>query len=102
MLADEVIREVAQRGGGTPDRRMVIDKLAQAGGELEILSGRSFQPARQRTSVFEPNGLPFVDVPELIIGSLDSTAAGPWASRDPVNSVPNRPASHLGDERDRG
>jgi len=81
---DEVADEVARRGSGTPDRRMVIDKLAQAAGELEILSGRSFQPARRMTSIFEPNGLPFVDVPDLIIGSLDSET-GPWAIADPVN-----------------
>jgi hypothetical protein len=36
------------------------------------------------TSVFEPNGLPFVDVADLIIGSLNSEA-GPWAIPDPVN-----------------
>ena len=34
MLVDEVVREVARRGGGAPDRRLVIDKLAQASGEL--------------------------------------------------------------------
>jgi hypothetical protein len=84
MLVEEVTREVARRGGGIPDHRRVIDTLAQASGDLEILSGRSFQPARRVTSVFEPNGLPFVDVPDLIIGSLDS-AAGPWAIPDPVN-----------------
>lgn len=84
MLVDELACELARLGGGIPDRRMLIDKLAQVGGELEILSGRSFQAPRRMTSVFEPNGLPFVDVPDLIVGSLDSTA-GPWAIPDPVN-----------------
>src|SRR5262245_14480378 len=84
MLADDVAREVARRGGGSPDRRMLIDKLAQASRELEILSGRSFQPARRMTSVFEPSGLPFVDIPDMVVGSMDS-AAGPWAIPDPVN-----------------
>lgn len=84
MLADEVVREVAQRGGGSPDRRRVMDLLTQAGGELEVLSGRSFQPARRKTSVFEPNGLPFVDIPDLQVGSMDP-AAGAWPIPDPVN-----------------
>ncbi len=84
MLVDEVVREVARRGGGNPDRRKVIEKLAEASGELEILSGRSFQPARRKTSVFEPNGLPFVDLPDLLIGATESIA-GAWAIPDPVN-----------------
>jgi len=84
MLVDEVAHEVAQRGGGSPDRRMLIDMLAQAGGEMDILSGRSFQPARRMTSVFEPNGLPFADIPDMQVGSMDPVA-GPWAIPDPVN-----------------
>lgn len=84
MLVDDVVREVVRRGGGNPDRRMVIDKLAEVSRELEVLSGRSFQPARRTTSVFEPNGLPFVDIPDLVVGSAES-AAGSWAIPDPVN-----------------
>lgn len=84
MLVDEVAHEVAQRGGGSPDRRKLTDMLAQVGHELEVLSGRSFQPARRMTSVFEPNGLPFVDIPDMQVGSMES-AAGPWAIPDPVN-----------------
>jgi hypothetical protein len=59
--------------------------LAQAGREIDVLSGRSFRPARQMTSVFEPNGLPFTDVPDMQVGSVDSSPAGPWAIPDPVN-----------------
>jgi len=84
MLADEVAREVARRGGGSPDRQMLIDKLAEASHELEVLAGRSFQSARRTTSIFEPNGLPFVDIPDMVVGSMES-AAGPWAIPDPVN-----------------
>jgi hypothetical protein len=84
MLVDEVAHEVAQRGGGSPDRCMLIDMLAQAGRELDILSGRSFHPARRTTSVFEPNGLPFVDIPDMQVGSMDPVA-GAWAIPDPVN-----------------
>jgi hypothetical protein len=84
-LVDEVANEVAQRGGGNPDRRMLIDTLARVGRELEVLSGRSFHPLRRMTSIFEPNGLPFVDIPDMQIGSMDPVAAGPWAIPDPVN-----------------
>jgi hypothetical protein len=83
-LVDEVAHEVAQRGGGSPDRRMLIDVLAEVGRELEVLSGRSFRPARRMTSVFEPNGLPFVDIPDMQVGSMDPVA-GAWAIPDPVN-----------------
>ena len=85
MLVDEVTREVAQRGGGSPDRRLLTDLLAQVGNELDVLSGRSFRPARRTTSVFEPNGLPFVDVPDMQVGSMDP-GAGAWAIPDPVDS----------------
>jgi hypothetical protein len=83
-LVDEVAHEVAKRGGGSLDRRMLIDLAARAGRELEVLSGRSFHPLRRMTSVFEPNGLPFVDIPDMQVGSMDAVA-GPWAIPDPVN-----------------
>ena len=83
-LVDEVAHEVAQRGGGSPDRRLLTDMAALAGRELEILSGRSFHPLRQTTSIFEPNGLPFVDIPDMQVGSMDPVA-GVWAIPDPVN-----------------
>jgi hypothetical protein len=83
-LVDEVAHEVAQRGGGSSDRRMLIDMLAQVGRELDVLSGRSFRPARRTTSIFEPNGLPFVDIPDMQVGSMDPVA-GAWAIPDPVN-----------------
>ena len=83
-LVDEVAHEVAQRGGGSPDRRMLTDMLARVGRELEVLSGRSFHPLRRTTSIFEPNGLPFVDIPDMQVGSMDPVA-GAWAIPDPVN-----------------
>ena len=83
-LVDEVAHEVAQRGGGSPDRRLLTDMLARVGRELEILSGRSFHPLRRMTSIFEPNGLPFVDIPDMQVGSMEPVA-GAWAIPDPVN-----------------
>jgi hypothetical protein len=84
MLVDEVAREVARRGGGNPDRRMLTDLLAQAGQEIDVLAGRSFRPARRTTSIFEPNGLPFVDIPDLLVGSMEPVT-GAWEIPDPVN-----------------
>jgi len=84
MLVDEVAHEVARRGGGSPDRRMLTDLLAQAGREIDVLAGRSFRPARRTTSIFEPNGLPFVDVPDLLVGSMEPMAEA-WEIPDAVN-----------------
>jgi hypothetical protein len=84
MLIDDVAHEVRRRGGGSPDRRVLMDVLARVGRELDVLSGRSFRPARRTTSVFETNGLPFVDIPDLRVGSLEPVA-GAWEVPDPVN-----------------
>jgi hypothetical protein len=83
-IVDEVAHEIAQREGVSPDRRVLVNLAEQAGRELELLSGRSFRPLRQMTSVFEPNGLPFADIPDMQVGSMESTA-GPSEVPDPVN-----------------
>jgi hypothetical protein len=82
--AESVVDEVAQQIGGNPDRRLLMDLAAQAGHELEILSGRSFRPLRRMTSVFETNGLPFADIPDMQVGSMESMA-GVWEIPDPVD-----------------
>lgn len=82
--SESLVDEVAQQLGGSPDRRVVMDALARAGRELEVLSGRSFHPLRRMTSVFEPNGLPFVDIPDMQVGSAEP-GAGAWEVPDPVN-----------------
>jgi hypothetical protein len=82
--SESLVDEVAQQIGGSPDRRVLMDLLAQAGRELEVLSGRSFHPLRRTTSVIEPNGLPFVDIPDMQVGSMEPVA-GAWEVPDPVN-----------------
>lgn len=84
-MVESLVEELAQQLGGKPDRSVLMDLLAQAGRELETLSGRSFRPLRRTTSTFEPNGLPFVDVPDVQVGSLEA-AVGVWEVPDPVNS----------------
>ena len=82
--SESLVDEAAQQIGGSPDRRMLMDLLAQAGRELDVLSGRSFHPLRRTTSVIEPNGLLFVDIPDLQVGSMEPVV-GAWAVPDPVN-----------------
>jgi hypothetical protein len=82
--SEDLVDEVARQVGGNPDRRMLVEVLAVAGRELELLSGRSFHPLRSATSVFEPNGLPLVEVPDLRVGSIESVR-GVWEIPDPVD-----------------
>jgi hypothetical protein len=63
---------------------MLVEVSAAAARELELLSGRSFHSPRRATSVFEPNGLPLVDVPDVHVGSVES-ARGVREIPDPVN-----------------
>lgn len=82
--SEGLVDEAAKLIGGSPDRHVLRDALAQAGREIDVLSGRSFRPLRRTTSVIEPNGLPFVDIPELQVGSMESEARA-WEVPDPVN-----------------
>jgi hypothetical protein len=82
--SESLVDEVAQQIGGNPDRRLLMDLAAQAGREMEVLSGRSFRPLRRMTSVFETNGLPFADIPDMQVGSM-KPMAGARESPDPVN-----------------
>jgi hypothetical protein len=82
--SESLVDEAAQQIGGSPDRRVLMDLLPQAGRELEVLSGRSYHPLRRTTSVIEPNGLPFMDIPDMQVGSMEPVV-GAWAVPDPVN-----------------
>jgi hypothetical protein len=82
--SEDLVDEVARKVGGSPDRRMLVEMSAAAGRELEILSGRTFHSPRRATSVFEPNGLPLVEVPDVQVGSIES-ARGVWEIPDPVD-----------------
>jgi hypothetical protein len=81
--SESLVDELAQEIDGDPDRDVLRDLLAQAGNEIDLLAGRSFHSLRRTTSVFEPNGLPFVDVPDMQVGSMEPVEA--WAIPDPVN-----------------
>ncbi|MFD5446776.1 hypothetical protein [Streptomyces sp. NPDC127100] len=82
--SEGLVNDAAKMIGGSPDRDLLRDTLAGVGREIDVLSGRSFQPLRRTTSVIDPNGLPFVDVPDLRVGSMEP-GAGAWEVPDPVN-----------------
>jgi hypothetical protein len=69
--SEDLPDEVAHQIGSPTNRTLLLDALLAAGREVELMSGRSFHPTRSATKVFEPNGLPFVDVPDLNVGSID-------------------------------
>ncbi|MGW3403521.1 hypothetical protein [Streptomyces zhihengii] len=79
-LVDEAVKLI----GGSPDRQALTDMLVRAGREIDVLSGRTFQPLRRTTSAIEPNGLPFVDIPDMRVGSIER-GAGVWEVPDPVD-----------------
>jgi hypothetical protein len=82
--SESLVDELAQRVGGSPDRDVLNDLLGRAARGLETLAGRTFHPARRTTSIFEPNRLPFVDIPDLLVGSTEPIE-GAWAIPDPVS-----------------
>ena len=82
--SEDLVEEFAEELGGNPDRRLLVEVLAAVGGEIEVLAGRSFHPLRRATAVIDSGGLPLVDVPDLQVGSMETTAR-PWVVPDPVN-----------------
>jgi hypothetical protein len=82
--SDSLLDEFAQQIGGNPDRRDLAEALAKAGHRIDALTGRIFHPVRQMTSIIESNGLPFADVPNMNVGSMDPGASA-WQIADPVN-----------------
>ncbi len=82
--SEDLVEELAQSLGESPDRRLLVELLGKVGREIDVLAGRSFHPLRRATAIIESSGLPLVDVPDLQVGSME-TASGPWAVPDPVN-----------------
>lgn len=61
-----------------------MEVLAAVGREIDVLAGRSFQPLRHAPAAINSGGLPLVDIPDLQVGSMETTAEA-WAVPDPVN-----------------
>ena len=84
-LVDELAEELDRRHGESPDRRVLVEVLAAIGKEIETLAGRSFPPQHRATVTFESCGLPLVEVPDMQVGPMETTAEV-WAVPDPVNA----------------
>lgn len=82
--SEGLVDEVGGHRGEAVDRDQLLGVLLAAGREIELMSGRSFHETRTATSVFEPNGLPFVDVPDVHVGSIESDR-GVWEIPDVVD-----------------
>ncbi|WP_117214944.1 hypothetical protein [Allorhizocola rhizosphaerae] len=85
--SEDLAEDLAQQVGGDPDREEMRRVLLQASQQIETLSGRNYDPVQQLTSVFATNGLPFVETPNMHLGSLESSEKMVWQVRDPVNPV---------------
>ena len=82
--SESLVDELADQLGSSIDRQAIADVVGIAGRELEALSGRSFNGVHTSSSTIHPNGLPFVDVPDVHVGSLHS-AKGVWEIADSVH-----------------
>ena len=82
--SEDLVEEFAQPLKASPDRRLLVELLAEAGKEIDVLAGRNFRPLHRATAIITSGGLPLVDVPDLQVGSLETTA-GVWEVPDPVN-----------------
>lgn len=81
--SESLVDDLARQVGGTPHRDELLKMLRKAGQEIETLAGRTFEPVRQSTTVFETNGLPLIETPNMHMGSME-TAATAWQVPDPV------------------
>jgi hypothetical protein len=83
--ADELVGEVAALVGADVDRdrERLLAATRAAVAELETLTGQSFRQAKQSTVSIATFGLPFVELPGLVIGSEESPT-GIWPIPNPV------------------
>jgi len=82
--SDGLVDEVAQQIGPAVDRSVLVEAVATAGREIDLLSGHTYHPVREASSAIEPNGLPFVDISHLHVGTVRSPR-GAWEIPDPVD-----------------
>ncbi len=80
FLVDEI---AAQLPAGI-DRDRLLAAARRAGTEIEALTGQSFGPPTRNTVSISTFGLPFVELPGLLIGSEESPS-GIWPIPNPVD-----------------
>lgn len=60
-------------------------ELEKAGREIELLAGRQFGVTSRRTVSFLPQPFPFVEIPDLQVGTMELNEGTAWTVPDPVN-----------------
>ena len=76
--------EVAARLPADIDRDRILAAARRAGTEIETLTGQGFGPPTRNTVSIATCGLPFVELPGLLIGSEESPV-GIWPIPNPVD-----------------
>jgi hypothetical protein len=81
--AELLVDELAARFPDA-DRDLLAALAREAGTEIEALTGQSFGPAKQNSVSINTFGLPFVELPGLLIGSQQGPS-GMWPTPNPVD-----------------
>ena len=67
------------------DREVLLAALRTAGDEIETLTGQSFGPVKRNSVSIATFGLPFVELPGLLIGSGVGGSGKVWPIPNPVD-----------------
>lgn len=103
--SENLVSDVLAKLPSDADPALVQTMLRQAAADIELLSGRAFGSTHTSTLEFDTGGLPFIEVPDLQIGTPASTDASLWAIPDPVHphtaliaqvAPPLHPPGHAG------
>ena len=82
--AERFVNEVAARLPADVDRDRILAALQTAGTQIETLTGQSFGPPERNTLSVTTFGLPFVELPGLLLGSEESPGSF-WPIPNPVD-----------------
>jgi len=63
--SESLVDDLARQVDGNPDPEELRRILRESAQEIETLSGRTFDLVQRSTTVFETNGLPFIEVPNI-------------------------------------
>jgi hypothetical protein len=85
--SERLLEDAAREIGLDPEahRDRLIPALEKAGREIEILAGRQFGVTSRRTVRFLQQPFPFVEIPDLQVGSMELNEGTAWTVPDPVN-----------------
>lgn len=86
--SERLLEDAAHEIGLDPEahRDRLIPALEEAAREIEILAGRQFGVTSRRSIRFLPQPFPFVEIPDLQVGSMDLNEGAAWTVPDPVNT----------------